>query len=177
MSVRTPRSDRGKGAKTGLCAAAGGAFTLVELLMVILILAIVGAVVVPMAVGTTSMQAQSAARIVMSDLEYAQNQAIVTQVDITVTFDTNGNSYSVSNESGTLIHPITKQAYTVDFDTQRGLGSVALSSASFNGQPSVTFGALGSPDAEGTVTVAAGSHGYTVTVAPITGRVSVSAVE
>lgn len=151
-----------------------GGFTLLELIVVIVILAIVAAVVVPYAVGTTSLQARSAARMLMADLEYAQNQAIVTQADITVSFSTTDNSYTVSNESGPLIHPITKQAYTVDFDTQKGLERVCISSASFGGGPAVTFNPLGAPSANGTVTLVAGAHTYLVEVAPITGRVSVS---
>ena len=152
----------------------GGGFTLVELIVVIVIIAIVAAVVVPYAVGTSGLQARSAARIVMSDLEYAQNQAIVSQADITVSFSTAGNSYTVSNESGPLIHPITKQAYTVDFDTQNGLERVSVSSASFGGDAEVTFSPLGAPSTNGTVTLVAGAHTYLVEVAPITGRVSVT---
>ena len=52
-------------------------FTLVELLVVVLILAILAAVVIPQAAGIGGTQAQSAARLVLADLEYAQNNAIV----------------------------------------------------------------------------------------------------
>ncbi len=156
---------------------APGGFTLVELLVVVLILAILAAVVIPQAVGVGGVQAQSAARLVLADLEYAQNHAIVTQTNTTVTFDTGGNSYTVSNESGTLVHPITKQAYTVDFDTQHGFGSVSLNAADFGGAPSVTFDALGAPNADGTVDIVGGSQRYRVSVAPVTGRVRVSEIE
>jgi len=147
---------------------------MVELIVVIAIMAIVGAMVIPYAVGTTDLQARSAARMVMSDLEYAQNQAITTQTDITVSFSAAGNSYTVSNASGPLIHPITKQVYTVGFNAQNGLDRVALSSALFGGDTTVTFNPLGAPSADGTVTLVAGAHTYRVEVAPITGRVSVS---
>ena len=106
----------------------------------------------------------------MSDLEYAQNQAITTQTPVSVTFSVSGNSYTVSNASGTLIHPISKQAYIVDFDTTGGFGNVSVSSASFGGASVVTFDALGAPDNGGTVTVVAGPQTYTVTVAPVSGR-------
>ena len=165
----TRNPDRGRRNRTG--------FTLIELIMVIVILAILAAAVIPQAVGTAALQAQSAARMVLADLEYAQNQAIVTQVETTVTFDVNGNSYVVSNASGVLIHPITKQTYSVDFDTQNGFGSVSVSSADFDGDVAVTFDSLGAPAASGSVDVTAGSHGYRVTVAPVTGRVSVAEME
>ncbi len=156
--------------RTGLT---GSGFTLVELMVVIVIMAILAATVIPMAVGTSSTKAKSAARLVMADLEYAQNLAITGQDDITVTFDTVGNSYTVSNASGPLNHPITKKSYTVDFDTARGLAGVSLSVASFGGNPAVTFSALGAPAADGSVSLAAGASGYQVTVAPVTGRVTV----
>jgi len=149
-------------------------FTLTELIVVIVIIAIISAIAIPLATGTSSTKAQSAARLVMSDLEYAQNLAITSQTDITVTFSTSGNSYTVSNASGALNHPITKKTWTVDFDTARGLSGVSLSSAGFSGSPAVTFSALGAPSAEGTVALGAGTSGYQVAVAPITGRVTVT---
>lgn len=151
-------------------------FTLVELIVVMIILAIAAAMIIPQAVGTSDLRARSAARIVVADLEYAQNHAIVTQTNITVTFDTSANSYRVSNESATLTHPITKQEYEVDFDTKRGFGSVSIAAVSFNGGALVTFDSLGAPNSGGTVDIAAGEHTYRVTVAQVTGRVAVARV-
>ncbi len=149
-------------------------FTLVEMIVVLVILAVAATIIVPYAAGTTSFQASAAARLIMSDLEYAQNQAITTQTPVLVTFSVPGNSYTVSNASGTLIHPISKQAYVVDFDTSDGFKNVSVSSADFGGSSVVTFDALGSPDNAGTVAVVAGSHTYTVTVAAVSGRVEVA---
>jgi len=125
----------------------------------------------------SSSQARAAARMVMSDLEYAQNEAIVTQSPITVTFDISGNSYTVSNESGPLIHPITKKAYAVDFDTISGFENVSISSANFDGAATVTFDAIGAPNSGGTIVVSAGNHCYSITVAPVTGKITVSQCE
>ncbi|MDY7009239.1 MAG: GspH/FimT family protein [Planctomycetota bacterium] len=149
-------------------------FTLIELIVALVVLAVAAAIIIPYATGTSGFQASAAARMIMSDLEYAQNQAITTQTPVSVTFAVSSNSYTVSNASGTLIHPISKQAYVVDFDTSRGFGNVSMSSANFGGASVVTFDALGAPDNNGTVTVVAGAHTYTVTVAPISGRVTVS---
>ena len=145
-------------------------FTLVEIIVVLVILAISVAMIVPYVTSAAGIQASSSARLIMSDLEYAQNQAITTQTPVSVTFSVSGNSYTVSNASGTLIHPISKQAYIVDFDTTGGFGNVSVSSASFGGASVVTFDALGAPDNGGTVTVVAGPQTYTVTVAPVSGR-------
>ena len=150
------------------------AFTIIEIIVVIVIIAIAAAIIVPYAIETTTSQARSAARMIMSDLTYAQNEAIVTQTPITVTFDISSNSYTISNESGPLIHPITKKAYVVDLDMISGFENVVISSASFGGSAAVTFDAIGAPSNGGTVVVSAGQHSYTITVAPVTGKITVS---
>ncbi len=160
--------------KKSRCSLAG--FTLLELIVVMIILAIAAAVIVPQAVGTSGLEAQSAARMIMADLEYAQSQAIVTQETIEVDFSVTGNSYTVSNTSGPLIHPITKKQYVIDFDSQQGFQSVAIDSVGFGGGSKVRFDSLGAPDPDGSVTVAAGAHAYRVNVAPVSGRVSVEEV-
>ncbi len=151
-------------------------FTLAELILVMVILALAAALVIPQAISTSSMTAQAAARLIMADLEYAQSQAILAQAAVTVSFDLPGNSYTVSNASGTLVHPITKKAYVVDLDTQRGLEGATLETVSFDGAQQVSFDSLGAPDLAGTVTLSAGPHRYRVTVAAVSGRVSVEVV-
>jgi len=152
------------------------AFTLFELLVVLVIIAIAAALVVPQAMSGSDLRALSAARTLMADLEYAQSQAVVTQSQVTVTFDQAGNSYQLSNQSQTLIHPISKKDYVVDFDSSESLRGVSIAAVNFNGGATVTFDALGAPDPAGFVDLAAGPHTYRVTVAPVTGRVSVAKV-
>ncbi len=151
-------------------------FTLVELLVVMMILAISAAVIIPYAIGTNDMQASSAARMVVSDLQYAQDTAIVSQTPVTVTFNASSNSYSLSNTSGPLIHPMTKEAYIIDFTTQRGFGQLDIVSASFGGAATVTYDEMGSPDNAGTVTLQAGPHVYQISVAAAIGKVTVTSV-
>jgi len=167
VTCRNPSLPRGS-------SPARGGFTLVELIVVVVILAIAAAMVVPYASGTGEMSCQAAARRLMADLEYAQNQAIVTQTTIKVTFDSSSNSYTVANQSGPLIHPITKKDYVVDFDTEDTLKGITISAVAFGGGAEVSFSALGAPDLGGSVDLAAGSSTYRVTVAPVTGRVSVA---
>ena len=152
-----------------------GAFTLIEILVVVVILAIAAAIVVP-AFSSSSLQAVSAARMIASDLQYAQNVAITSQGPVTVTFDPAGNSYSLSNASGLLIHPMNKDAYSIDFDSQSGFGQLGIVSASFGGTSAVTFDELGAPDDPGSVAVQAGASVYVINVAGITGRVTVVTV-
>jgi len=152
------------------------AFTLLELMVVVLILAIAAAVAIPYAVSTSDLQVISAARMLAADLQYAQNTAITSQTPITVSFNVNAESYTLSNASGALIHPITKEAYVVNFALQKGFDKLDISSVSFGGSANVAFDELGSPDNAGSVTLQAGPHVYRVDVAAATGRVTVTAL-
>ena len=80
-----------------------------------MILAIVGAMVVPVMSGMGTVEAMSAARIIATDIEYAQNVAITSQTPVTVQFDVSTESYEVSNASGLLKHPMTNSDYLVSF--------------------------------------------------------------
>ncbi len=151
-------------------------FTLVELIVVMAILAIAAAIIVPYATGTTDLEVISAARVAASDLQYAQNVAIVSQSPVTVTFAPAENRYSLSNASGPLIDPMTKESYVVDFDTRSGFRQLRMVSASFSGSNSVTFDEMGVPDNAGTVRLQAGSHVCEVGVASATGKVTVTII-
>jgi Tfp pilus assembly protein FimT len=148
--------------------------TLVELLVVVIILMICAAVVVPHAIRGADMQATSAARMLATDLQYAQDYAITTQDPVTVTFNVSADTYTLSNASGTLIHPMTKSAYQVDFSTESGFEQVSLASADFGGSSAVTFDEIGSPDSAGSVVVQAGDYSFRVDVAAATGKVTVT---
>ena len=152
-----------------------GGFTLAEMLMVCVILAIAAAVVVPRALDTSDFQAVSAARTVAADLEYARDLAITSAQPVTVTFNVSGDSYRLTNTSGDLIHPITKApTYVVDFAALSGFDQVDVLTASFNGSSAVTFDETGAPDQAGSVTLQAGPYVYRIEVASATGKVTVA---
>lgn len=153
---------------------ARGGYTLAEILVVVMILSIAAAMVIPNVISTSDMQAVGAARIIASDLQYAQSVAVTTQVPVTVQFDPASESYSLRNTSGLLIHPMTKSGYTIRFSSLGGYDRLDLSSASFGGTSSVTFDEMGSANSSGTVVVQAGAHVYRITVAPTTGKVTVT---
>jgi len=152
-------------------------FTLVEILVVLVILAIAGAMVMPMFFGLGGMEAMSAARIIASDLQYAQNVAVTSQTSVTVEFNLGADSYGLSNASGLLKHPMTNADYLVDLRSQHGFDHLDIVSASFDGGYQVTFDELGSPDNGGVITVQGGPEVYRIDVAPVTGTVTVTAVE
>ena len=149
-------------------------FTLAEIMVMVAIFAVAAAVIIPAAVSTTDFQAISAARMIAADLQYAQDQAITSQEPVTVTFDPATESYGLSNASGSLIHPMTKSVYDIDFRSRRGFGNLDLVSADFDGNKSVTFDELGSPDNAGVITLQAGPHLYRVEIAAATGKVTVA---
>jgi prepilin-type N-terminal cleavage/methylation domain-containing protein len=148
-------------------------FTVIELLIVIALISIMAAIVVPMATDTSDFQVKAAAETLVAALEHAQTEAIVRQEPVTVTFDLTAETYSLSNASGPLIHPIDKKTYVVGLGPSSDLPEVVIVSASFGGSNTVTFDVLGAPDAAGTVKLQAGVEVYTVDVMAATGLVSI----
>ncbi len=142
--------------------------------MVLLIIAIAAAMVVPNALNSCDLQVMSAARMVTTDVQYAQDTAITSQTPVNVVFEPTSERYRLTNASGTLIHPISKQAYMVDFRAMQGFHDVDLVSASFSGAEQATFDEMGTPNTGGTVVLRAGPHVYTISVAAVTGTVTVT---
>src|SRR5437879_4700725 len=91
------------------------AFTLIEILTVVIILGICGAVLVPQLGSRDDLRVASASRQVMADLMYAQNRAISTQLKHYVEF--NGNTYTLYSRPDDLSpmtaiqHPVTRDSY------------------------------------------------------------------
>lgn len=160
-TTNRPRSDRRR------------AFTLIELVVVMAILAIVAVMVIPYASDGASYEAMAAARRLVADLEYAQSMSITEQSPVTVTFLEGDERYTLTNASGTLKHPIDKDDYVVDFDDGQDFGQVDLYSASFGTQKAVTFDELGAPSQAGTILLQAGPHLYTIKVAAATGAITI----
>lgn len=149
-------------------------FTLVELLVVVVIMSLMGAMVIPMMVDMGAVEAQSVARVISTDLQYAQNVAITHQQAVTVEFFPDLDRYELRNQSGRLIHPMTNAEYVVDLRADHDFERFDLLAAGFDGGRTVTFDELGSPDAGGSITVEGGGLVWTVQVAPVTGTVTVS---
>lgn len=162
-------------------------FTLIELMIVLVILAVAAAIAVPMASSAGSLQVRSAANMVAADLEYAKSLAIGTGQHHRVKFDAGAESYQIEmrKADGTyevIKHPVKKGFdYIVSFSTDRRLGQVNIVSADFDGTDTVSFDYLGSPYngatgalTSGVVTLQAGGVTRTVTVEPVTGFVSIS---
>jgi Tfp pilus assembly protein FimT len=154
-------------------------------IVVMIILVIAAGIVIPMVTETEDMQARSAARMVASDLQFAQNTAITTQTNangavagVKVIFTTGANSYKLiydDNKSSTVKNPMTGSDYNVVFSSGTGFGSLKVVSTTF-AQNTVEFDATGAPSNAGSVTVQAGTSVYQIAVAASTGKVTVTCV-
>ncbi len=152
------------------------AFTLIEILVVVVIIAIAAMMAIPMMSSAGSMQVRSAANMIAADLEYAKSMAISRGQSFSVVFNTAQESYEIRDESGAVIsHPVKKGFnYIVDFQNDSRLDRVDIDTVDFNSGSAVEFDCLGSPDSGGTITLRADEEIIIVNVEPITGFISIT---
>ena len=161
------------------------AFTLIEILCVVVIIGIASAVILPQLSSRDDLRASSAARTLMADLLYAQNRAIASQKYFYVSFDAASNSYQVMDSPTSVItHPVQLTPYVIPFGTG-ALTKVKLVNPSFDTQTVLAFDSLGIPYsynpaagtttalASGSVVVNCGTFNLTVSVKPYSGEVTV----
>ena len=161
----------------------GSGFTLFELLVVIVVLAIAAMLAVPMLSSSADIQVGSAANMISSDLEYTQNMAVSRQQNYSIVFSVANDSYEVRDSSGNVIDYPARAgtAFAVSFPDDSRLRRVDITAANFDSAQTVTFDYLGSPYNEsatplnsGQITLQADTCTMIVTVAPVTGYVSIS---
>jgi prepilin-type N-terminal cleavage/methylation domain-containing protein len=161
------------------------AYTLAEMVVVVLVLAIAAAIVIG-SIGTTKdAQAISAARVLASDVELARNLAVTTQAPHTVLFSSDLQSYKVvANYTGggyalatAVAHPVRgNELFVVTLASLNGMESVVVGPVSFGvgGETYVTFDAEGVPSNGGSVTLQSGGTRMVISVETLTGAVSVA---
>lgn len=159
-----------------------GAFTLAELIIVVVIISIAALLAVPMISSAADSQVRSAANMIAADLEYAKSMAISRQEDYSVVFDVGSNSYEIQDESGSVIdHPVKVETFfSVTISDDSRLGDVVLNSAVFDSTSTVTFDYLGTPSNgsgtplnSGSIVLEAGDFSMTITVQPVTGFLTI----
>ena len=154
------------------------AFTLIEILVVIVILGIAAAMVVPQLNNTGSLGVQGAARMIVSDLLYAQNEAISRQSSFKFTFDKTNNKYTLFDSEDNVVNVNWKGGdFVSDFEKDTRFQGIRIESVSFNSTSSISFDELGAPSSGGTIEVIGGTDKYRITVAEFTGRVSIIKVD
>lgn len=164
-----------------------GGYTLIEVLITVAIMGMAAAIIVPNMLRAGTLGVQAAARMVIADLLFAQNEAMAQQSDRRVVFDSDANSYRVEKFDTTTNAWILEfnraygntnsmQNYEMNFDDDSRFQGVDIVSATFNGTSEVTFDDLGNPSAGGTVRLRFEEHVFDINVAPFTGRVTVERV-
>lgn len=178
------------------------AYTLLELLMVISILAIAATLLIPSMVGPGSMNAQAAARLLVADLSFAQSDALAHQEYRRVHFFEDGTGYCIvrvaESDFGDDFDPDTADyisdpmgpqgqytPYIVDFSTDSRFKGVAFSDVEIDGENrDVSYDALGGtvmssgggigPGIGGTFTITSPKETYEITISPFTGKLKVT---
>jgi type IV fimbrial biogenesis protein FimT len=136
------------------------AFTLVELLIVVMILGVLAGVAAPAyttALAGTALD--TLARTMAADLRRARTQAIATSSPVTVEFLTSPPSYR-SAQLDQMDRPGTRLNVRL---ASSGF-SPGMPSADFDGSTSVTFDHYGDPSSEGSVLLTLRTFSRTVTV-------------
>ena len=168
------------------------AFTLVEILVVVTILGII-ATIVGVSVGSRDdLKVTASSRVLVADLQYIQNRAIVQRQPHFVLVGHAGGSLSFVVRDGgswqTIEHPVDRVPFRMVFG-QAGSGGgegISLSTHDFAGNAMFGFDEMGTPifcdgDANNRVTatlptfleIKAGDHARRVIIEPITGALLV----
>jgi prepilin-type N-terminal cleavage/methylation domain-containing protein len=175
-------------------AALRSGFTLIEILMVVIILGIASAVVVPNIGTHDDLNVAAAARVVVADLIFAQNRAILSQSMRYVNFDTTNQVYAITSSKPNVTaayeqNPVSLQNYITTFgsaNTASSMQRVTLQTPSVDGKTCISFDELGQPYScdtssgaavqlvnTATIPVRCGNFTLTVKVEPYTGALSV----
>lgn len=153
-------------------------FTLIEVLVVVVIIGIAGALVVPSLLSAGSLSIQGASRLLIADFLYAQNEAVAAHSEHHIIFelDADGtNQYGLFDADGQVLHSAWVGGdYIMDFASDSRFSNVQMEAVDFGGATSVTFDELGAPSSGGYVDLTDGQRNYRVSVAPFTGRVTVA---
>lgn len=172
-----------------------GAYTLIEMLVILVVLGLAAALVVPAVGQADVLKVQSAVRTLVADITFAQSDAVAYQRRRAVLFDLEEESYTLAEVNGATIDPEVDALYDPSGPDDRWtvhlkrdpfgyteIGSVA--GPVVGEYPALIFDELGSPvstptgdEATEVVVVLVGSDQvFEVTVEAFTGRVRVERV-
>ena len=169
-------------------------FTLVETLIVIVLLAILASVVLPALASSANSQLRGAAAVLATDIQYVQAEAVNTGQTLQLEFP-GGNQYRAlgpdrdgDGQPDLLRHPQADSPahynklkgyseFVVDFDDPGPLRGVTIASAQFGGKGRLEIGKYGEPTSGGEVILRCQGSQVRITVAPITGMVTIGDLE
>lgn len=169
-------------------------YTLIEVLVVVTVLGIAAAVLIPNVGAAHALRVQAAVRTIVSDLTFAQSDALAMQEPRAIVFDVETNSYTLVEVVGGVIDPEANAMfdnsgpggrYVRNFNADE-YGGARIVAADFDGDAILIFDEMGSPQAEpddttpglgGYVTVTGSDSTYRVSVDAYTGRVTVDRMD
>ncbi|MEM7227679.1 MAG: type II secretion system protein [Planctomycetota bacterium] len=172
-------------------------YTLIELIIVIALLGLASSILIPYLNDRGNLHLQAAVRQVVSDLSYAQSDALANQEFRRVHFYADGSGYCIIRVTAAtfsdpfdaatadfVIDPINNGEYVRDFATDNRWKEVSVKSSSFDSaKPHVTYDSLGgtvatatTPGTGGTVVLTADGQDFEISVAPFTGKITVAKV-
>ena len=179
-------------------------YTLVELMVVMSILGIAGALLVPQLVNSDTFSVQAATRAIISDLTFAQNDAWANQEIRRFQFlrsetgDIRGyailappTAYDAPFDPETatyLDHPSlvgTGGSFTVNFDDDARFSDVVIASVNFDGRDWIAYDGLGGPigpslvpfTTGGGIEVRGQSGAYLIHLSGFTGKISLQRID
>lgn len=157
-------------------------YTLVEMLIVVTVLGIAGALVVPAMGGTNVLRVQAAVRTIVSDLTEAQSDALAYQQSRALVFFPAEKRYLITRVPGATIDPETDTIRARSIGPGREFGDSAIAATRFDTENVLIFDEMGGPIAApgdtnpattGTITVTGSGQTFVISVEAYTGRVTV----
>lgn len=136
------------------------AFTLVEMVVVVVIMGIFAGVTIPRFSSFISTQrAEASVRKITMDLEYAKNRAKNSSQSRTVEFNISNNTYRIIGESD-IDHPSTPYQVSISDPPYHA----QLVSVDFNSTTKVVYDGYGVPNYNGTIVIKVGTITETIYV-------------
>ncbi len=144
-------------------------FSILELVLVVVIIAITAAIAVPRYVSSINFyRTDLAAKRIATDLAMARDNAWTTGAQRTATFDAAANTYSMPG-----IRSLERSTADFAVDLSGRPYYCDLVSVNFQGRTSVTFDAYGLPNRGGQVVVRSGQFQKTIVLNPYTGNATI----
>ncbi len=169
-------------------------YTLIEVLVVVVILGIAGAMVAPSMSQAGVLRIQAAVRTIVADITFAQMDALGYQEQRAIVFDTNNNQYTLVQVNGSTIDVDNDALYDIRGPQQRYrvslndevFGGTVIEAVEFDGDNVLIFDEMGGPVSTpgsstlsqgGSITIAGPLSRFRVDVAAFTGRVTVTRLD
>lgn len=157
------------------------AYTLVELLVVVVILGIAAALVTPAMGGTSVLRVQAAVRTIVADITEAQSEALAYQKGRAIVYYPDEKRWAIVEVKGAILDPVLDLVRGGDIKGA-DFGDSTIATVNFDGDNVLVFDEMGSPvttpggstpGASGVITVTGSGQAFTITVEAYTGRVVV----